>query len=73
MSDYNFAIEAKNLNKTYNKKKQFEIKALVNFNINIPKGSSVGIIGETGSGKSTMLDIIMGLLMPTQGNITIDA
>lgn len=45
---------------------------LTNISLNIPKGSSIGIIGETGSGKSTMLDIIMGLLIPTQGNISID-
>ena len=45
---------------------------MTNISLNIPKGSSIGIIGETGSGKSTMLDIIMGLLIPTQGNISID-
>ena len=42
----------------------------VNFNVN--KGSRVGIIGATGSGKSTMLDLLMGLLQPTQGSIKID-
>ena len=35
MSDYNFSIEAKNLNKTYNKKRGVDIKALIDFNINI--------------------------------------
>ena len=45
---------------------------LKDISINIAKGSSVGIIGETGSGKSTMLDIIMGLLEPTKGSLCID-
>jgi len=38
----------------------------------IPKGSRVGFIGKTGSGKSTCLDLLMGLLMPTEGEILID-
>lgn len=40
--------------------------------ISIPKGSRVGLIGSTGSGKSTMLDIFMGLLTPTEGSMLID-
>jgi len=43
-----------------------------NFNLNISKGSCVGLIGTTGSGKSTLLDIIMGLLQPTKGILSID-
>lgn len=38
----------------------------------IPKGQRIGFIGTTGSGKSTLLDIVMGLLLPTQGELTID-
>ena len=45
---------------------------LRNINLTIRKGSRVGIIGETGSGKSTLIDIIMGLLPPTEGGIFID-
>lgn len=45
---------------------------LENINLTIPKGARVGIIGSTGSGKSTALDILMGLLQPTHGNVTID-
>jgi ABC-type multidrug transport system fused ATPase/permease subunit len=41
-------------------------------NFSIPKGSRVGVIGLTGGGKSTLLDIIMGLLLPTHGRIMID-
>ena len=51
MSDYNFSIEAKNLNKTYNKKKGIDITALVDFNINIPRGSIYGLLGPNGAGK----------------------
>jgi ABC-type multidrug transport system fused ATPase/permease subunit len=38
----------------------------------IPKGSRIGFIGATGSGKSTLVDIIMGLLTPTNGSLEID-
>ncbi len=41
-------------------------------NLTIPKGARIGFIGSTGSGKSTALDLLMGLLEPTQGNILVD-
>ena len=41
-------------------------------NLDLPKGARVGIIGVTGSGKSTVLDIIMGLLKPTSGDLLVD-
>ncbi len=41
-------------------------------NLTIPKGSHVGFIGATGNGKSTLLDIVMGLLPPTEGTLEID-
>lgn len=41
-------------------------------NLRIPRGSRVGFIGATGSGKSTLIDILMGLLPPSQGQILID-
>ncbi len=43
-----------------------------NINFEIPKGSKIGIVGKTGVGKSTLLDIIMGLLSPTQGQVYVD-
>ncbi len=45
---------------------------LEGININIPKGSRVGIVGATGSGKSTLMDLLMGLLRPTCGVLKID-
>ncbi len=46
---------------------------LKDVNLEIPKGSKVGIIGETGSGKSTLIDILLGLLKPSEGEIKIDS
>jgi ABC-type multidrug transport system fused ATPase/permease subunit len=40
--------------------------------LTISKGTRVGLVGETGSGKSTTLDLLMGLLRPTAGSISID-
>jgi ABC-type multidrug transport system fused ATPase/permease subunit len=45
---------------------------LKNLNLSLIKGGRIGIIGETGSGKSTMLDMLMGLLQPTSGEILVD-
>ena len=43
-----------------------------NISLTIKKGERLGIIGATGSGKSTLVDILMALLTPTEGNISID-
>lgn len=43
-----------------------------NLDITIKKGNRIGFVGVTGSGKSTLIDIIMGLLQPTDGNLIID-
>ena len=40
--------------------------------VTIPKGSRIGIMGKTGSGKTTLMDLVMGLLSPTEGTIRID-
>jgi ATP-binding cassette subfamily B protein len=45
---------------------------LEDFSLEIKKGDRVGIIGSTGSGKSTILDILMGLLQPTEGVVLVD-
>ena len=71
MSDYKFAIQAKHLSKTYNKKKEKKIDALIDFNIEIPKGSIYGLLGPNGAGKSTFINILGGLVRKDTGNITI--
>jgi ATP-binding cassette subfamily B protein len=42
------------------------------FDLTIPAGNRIGIVGPTGSGKSTVLDLLMGLLEPTTGKLTVD-
>ena len=49
-----------------------EKEIIKGININIAKGSKIGLVGSTGSGKSTVIDVIMGLLSPTSGQIFID-
>ena len=43
-----------------------------NVNLTIQKGQNIGIVGLTGGGKSTLLDLIMGLIIPDSGEIIID-
>ena len=45
---------------------------LEGLNFTIKKGSRIGFVGSTGSGKSTTLDLLMSLLDPTNGTITVD-
>jgi ATP-binding cassette subfamily B protein len=46
--------------------------ALRGIDLVIPKGSKVGLVGRSGSGKSTAMDLLMGLLEPTSGRVEID-
>lgn len=45
---------------------------LMNANLEIRKGESIGIVGESGAGKTTVVDIIMGLLGPREGRVLVD-
>jgi len=63
-------ITLNNLSFRYTKNSPWVIKP--GFNLKISKGSRVGFIGSTGSGKSTLVDIIMGLLNPDSGSLIID-
>ena len=62
-------IEVKNLCHTYSIGTPFEHKAVVNMNFHVQKGEFLGIIGHTGSGKSTLMQHLNGLLKPTSGEI----
>ncbi len=46
--------------------------AIEAIDLSIPKGARVALVGRTGSGKSTFADLLMGLIQPTTGRITID-
>ena len=54
------------------KKKYKEHLALNDVNLTVHKGETVGIIGTNGSGKSTILKIITGVLSPTEGEVNVD-
>lgn len=65
-------IETCNLSYVYSKDTPFEKIALDKINLSIKKGSFVGIIGHTGSGKSTLVQHFNGLLKPSKGKIYIE-
>ena len=65
-------IRAENISFVYSTGTSFEKKALDNVSFEIEKGEFVGIIGHTGSGKSTLIQLLNGLLKPTEGNIFFD-
>ncbi|MCG5497788.1 ABC transporter ATP-binding protein [Ectothiorhodospira variabilis] len=46
--------------------------ALNHIDLSIPVGQSVGLVGSTGAGKTTLVDLILGLLQPTQGHLSVD-
>lgn len=66
---FNTSIELQNLGFKY---LNTSTDALSNISFKINKGESIGIIGETGSGKSTLVDLILGLLNPYIGSILVD-
>ena len=65
-------LEVKNLTYTYSAGTPFEHKALDNVSFSVEKGEFIGIIGHTGSGKSTLMQQLNGLLKPTSGQILLD-
>lgn len=62
-------IILKNIHFRYHANSSFVLKDI---NLKITRGSRVGIIGTTGAGKSTLINIIMGLIIPTKGSLSID-
>lgn len=65
-------IKIDRLNFVYNPNTPFERKALDNINLEIKEGEFIGLIGHTGSGKSTLVQHLNGLIKPTSGDIIID-
>ena len=65
-------LEVKDLNYIYSIGTPFEHKALDNVNFAVNRGEFIGIIGHTGSGKSTLMQQLNGLLKPTSGRILLD-
>ena len=63
------SIKAENLTYIYGEGTAFEQYALKNVNFEIPDGQFVGLIGHTGSGKSTLIQHLNGLIKPTSGTI----
>ena len=63
------SVQIKALTHLYSPGMPFEKKALQDINITIEKGSFTGIIGHTGSGKSTLIQMFNGLLKPTTGQV----
>lgn len=63
------AIEMKGISYYY---PETEEPALCDINLRIEKGSSVAFVGATGSGKTTLVNVILGLLTPQEGTITVD-
>lgn len=66
------SIKIEQLTHIYNEGTPFEKKALKNVNLEIEQGSFVGIIGHTGSGKSTLIQMFNGLLKPTEGRAIVN-
>ena len=64
------SIELKNVTYTYSPGTAYEIHALKDINLSIPDGQFIGIIGHTGSGKSTLIQHFNALIRPTSGTIT---
>lgn len=66
---FNKSINLRNINFNYPNNEKLALKKI---NLKIQSGTKVGIIGTTGSGKTTLIDLILGLLEPKDGKIEVD-
>lgn len=67
-----YAIKTENLTHVYSAGTAFEKTAIADINLQIEKGEFVGVIGHTGSGKSTLVQHLNGLMQPTAGKVLIN-
>jgi energy-coupling factor transport system ATP-binding protein len=65
-------IEVKNISYTYNLSPKEHFKALDNVSFSVDKGEFVAVVGKTGAGKSTLIQMLNGLLLPDEGEVDID-
>lgn len=65
-------LQVRNLTHTYSAGTPFEHTALNNLNFSVNKGEFIGVIGHTGSGKSTLMQHLNGLLKPTSGTVLLN-
>ncbi|WP_297281046.1 energy-coupling factor transporter ATPase [uncultured Anaerococcus sp.] len=65
-------IELKNVDYIYNEGMPGEVYALKDVNVNIGSHEIIGLIGQTGSGKSTLVQLLNGLLIPSHGEVIVD-
>ncbi len=65
-------LQVQNLTHIYSAGTPFEHTALENINFRVDRGEFIGIIGHTGSGKSTLMQQLNGLLKPTSGKVLLD-
>lgn len=65
-------LKIENVSYAYSPGTPFEVKALKNINITIKENCITGIIGHTGSGKSTLVQMFNGLIKPTEGRVLLD-
>ena len=65
-------IDIKNVDYIYNQGMPGEVYALKDVNLNIASHEIIGLIGQTGSGKSTLVQLLNGLLIPTNGDVIVD-
>ena len=65
-------LELKNLSYVYGTGTPFEKTAVNNLSLSIEKGEFIGIMGHTGSGKSTLVQMLNGLMKPTSGQVILD-
>lgn len=65
-------LELKNLSYIYGEGTPFEKQAVKNVNLAVKKGEFIGIMGHTGSGKSTLVQMLNGLIKPTLGQVILD-